>query len=117
MLTENKSFTQFFQSKTIPPALWNFLDGVLSFSLVIKHIPGGANYAADFLSRMQTDWSAIISLEMSDKIPIKELHIDMSAQFPDATLKSVDPEGAFIDSTDRRLIEQFKARGLYNQYV
>ena len=117
VLTDNKSLTQFFQSKTIPPTLWNFLDRVLSFNLVIAHIPGRANYAADFLSRMQTDRSAKMSLKMSDKIPIKELHIDTSAQIPDATLNSLDSEGASLDSTDKRFIEQLKACGLYNQSV
>ena len=49
VLTDNKSLTQFFHSKTIPPTLWNVLDRVLSFNLVIAHIPGRANYAADLL--------------------------------------------------------------------
>ena len=55
VLTDNKSLTSFFQSKAIPPSLWNFLDRLLSFNLVIAHIPAQANYAADFLSRVQTD--------------------------------------------------------------
>ena len=66
---------------------------------------------------MQTDRSAKMSLKMSDKIPIKELHIGTTAQIPDATMSSLDSEGAFLDSTDERFIEQLKACGLYYQYV
>ena len=44
VLTDNKSLTQFFQAKSIPPSLWNFLDRVLSYNLVIAHIPGRAIY-------------------------------------------------------------------------
>ena len=54
-LTDNRSLTQFFQSKSIHPSLWNCLDRVLSFNILLAHIPGRANSAADFLSRMQTD--------------------------------------------------------------
>ena len=53
IVTDNKSLTQFFQSKLIPPSLWNCLDRILPFNIVIAHIPGRANYAADFLSRME----------------------------------------------------------------
>ena len=51
-VTENKSLTQLFQSKVIPPSLWNCLDRILAFNIVIAHIPGRANYPEDFLSRM-----------------------------------------------------------------
>ena len=90
VMTDNKSLTQFFQSKTIPPSLWNFLDRVLSFNLVIAHIPGKANYAADFVSRIQTDRSACISLKLSDKIPLKEIEIDTTAKTPDVSLTSIE---------------------------
>ena len=55
VLKDNRSLTHFFQSKTFPPLLWNFLDRVLSLNIVIAHNPSKANYAADFLSRVQTD--------------------------------------------------------------
>ena len=79
VLSDNKSLTQFFQSKTIPPTLWNFIDRVLSFNLVIAHKPGSANHADKFLSWMQTNRSAKMSLKLTDKISIKEVHIDKTA--------------------------------------
>ena len=52
ILTDNKSLTRFFQAKTIPPSLWNYIDRVTAFNIVVAHIPGKANAAADFLSRL-----------------------------------------------------------------
>ena len=48
ILADDRSLTYFFQSKSIPPSLWNFLDRVLAFNIAIAHIPGKANYTADF---------------------------------------------------------------------
>ena len=76
VLTDNRSLTSFFQAKTIPPSLWNCLDRPLSFNLVTAHIPGRANYAADFLSRMQTDPTQTLELKLNDKIPIKEIEVE-----------------------------------------
>ena len=71
ILTDNRSLTQFFISKVIPPSLWNFWDCVLSFNVIIAHIPGKANYAADFLSRVQTDKTAGFYLKITENIPRK----------------------------------------------
>ena len=73
VLTDNRSLTQFFQSKTIPPSLWNCLDRVLSSNLVIAHIPGKANYAADFFSRVEIDRAATVSLKLNEKIPVRDI--------------------------------------------
>ena len=89
ILTDNRSLTQFFQAKTIPPSVWNFLDRVMAFNIIIAHIPGKANYAADFLSRMQTDPSASLSLKLMDKIPVREIQIDTTAKIPDASLNLI----------------------------
>ena len=48
VFTDKRSLTQFFQSKSIHPSLWNCLDRVLSFNILLAHIPGKANSAADF---------------------------------------------------------------------
>ena len=53
ILTDNKAVTQFFQTKIIPPALWNACDYVIQFNFVIAHIPGAQNTAADYLSRLE----------------------------------------------------------------
>ena len=119
VLTNNRSLTQFFQSKTIPPTPWNFLDSVLSFNLVIAHIPGRANYAAHFLSRMQTDRTASLSLKLSDKIEIKEFQIDTAAKSPDASLNHITSIDKILEEerNDLKFIEQLKEVGLYDAYL
>ena len=113
VLTDNRSHTQFFQAKTIPPSVWNFLDRVLSFNIIIAHIPGTANYAADFLSRMQTDPSASLSLKLTDKIPVREIYIDSTAQFPDASLNLIAEAFAEREQVDEALIANLQKLGLY----
>ena len=53
VLTDNKTVTHFFQTKAIPPALWNACDCVLQFNFKIAHIAGSVNTQADFLSRLE----------------------------------------------------------------
>ena len=53
ILTDNKSVTRFFQTKAIPPSLWNACDFVLQFNFKIAHIAGSINTAANFLSRLE----------------------------------------------------------------
>ena len=55
IMTDSKSVTRFFQTKMIPPPLWNSCDFVLQFNFTIAHIPGRTNIAADFLSHLQMD--------------------------------------------------------------
>ena len=73
ILTDNKSFRQFFQPKVIPSSLWNCLDRILAINKVIAHIPGAADYAADFFSRIQSDKTATRSLKLTDRNPVKEI--------------------------------------------
>ena len=40
VLTDNRSVTRFFQTKTTPPALWNACDYVLQFIFRIMHVAG-----------------------------------------------------------------------------
>ena len=86
ILTDNKSLTQFVQSKVLTPSLWSCLDRILAFKTVIAHIPGRANYAADFLSRMENDKTATLSLKLTDRIPVREIEIDTEAQNLDVEL-------------------------------
>ena len=85
ILTNNKSLTQFFQSKVIPPPLWNYLDILLGFNMVgranyASYIPGRANYAADFLSKMDNNKTATMSLKLTGRIPVREKEIDTRAK-------------------------------------
>ena len=116
VLTDNKSLTQFFQAKTIPPSLWNCLDRLLSYNLVIAHIPGRANYAADFLSRVQSDLSTTLELKLTDRIPVREIEIESIAKTPDASLSSVDNIDKMFDqqisAIDENTINKLKQSGL-----
>ena len=62
-LTPNKSVTRFFQTKAIPPALWNACDYVLQFNCKIAYIAGSVKTAADFLSRLE--------LKVTEKLRLK----------------------------------------------
>ena len=55
IMTDSKSVTRFFQTKMIPPPVWNSCDFVLQFNFAIAHFPGKTNAAADFLSRLEMD--------------------------------------------------------------
>ena len=53
VLTDNKSVTRFFQTKAIPPFLWNACDYVLQFNFEIAHFAVSVNTAAAFFP----DWN------------------------------------------------------------
>ena len=38
VLTDNKSLTCFFQSKSLHPSLWNFMDRVVAYNIVLAHM-------------------------------------------------------------------------------
>ena len=50
VLTDNKSFKRFFQTKAIPPAIWNACDYVLQIIFKKAHIADSVNTTAEFLS-------------------------------------------------------------------
>ena len=116
ILTDNKSLTQFFQSKVIPPSLWNCSDRILAFNIVIAHIPGRANYAADFLSRMENDKSATMSLKLIDRIPVREIEIDTEAQNPDIDLNVLFDTENFSDETKSEEVNFLKKFGYFEDY-
>ena len=103
VLTDNKSLTQFFQSKAIPPSLWNFFDRILSFNLVIAHIPGRANYAADFLSPVPADPSQTIQLKLTDRIPVKKIEIETAAKSPDVSLSCLETFESLFSSNSSQI--------------
>ena len=69
ILTDNRSVTRFFQTKIIPPTLWNALDHVLSFDIILGHIPGKANLAADYLSRIHINPKEKLELRINLRVP------------------------------------------------
>ena len=89
VLTDNKSVTRFFQTKAIPPSLWNACDYVLQFNFKIAHIAGSVNTAADFLSSFE--------LKVTEKIRLK-IREDIQATLIGVTTPSSDvaDEGQFF---------------------
>ena len=90
VLTDKKSLTGFFQSKSLHPALWIFMDRVIAYNFFLAHIPGRANGAADVLSRMQTDPRKSLELQLLDSTPVKQIDIDMKAKTPNASMLLID---------------------------
>ena len=64
--TDNKSVTRFFQTKAIPPSLWNACDYVLQFNFKIAHIAGSVKTAADFFSRLELKVTERIRLKIRE---------------------------------------------------
>ena len=86
ILTDNQAVTRFFQTKIIPPSLWNALDHVLSFEIILGHIPGKANMAADYLSRIHINPKEKLELRIKAKLPMHEVQVDQSSDAPDNSL-------------------------------
>ena len=68
VLTDNKSITRFFQTKAIPPSLWNACDYVLQFNYKRAHIAGSVNTAANFFSRLELKVTEKIHLKIREDI-------------------------------------------------
>ena len=121
VLTDNRSLTQFFQSKSIHPSLWNCLDRVLSFNILLAHIPGKVNSAADFLSRMQTDPNLTLQIKLTDHVPFCEIEIETEAKAPNVSLSNISEVAPFCEelqpAVDEQFITQLKAHGLYDQFM
>ena len=77
IMTDSKSVTRFFQTKMIPPPLWNACDFVLQFNFTIAHIPGKMNTAADFLSRLEMDPNEKVILKIREDIPTKPIEVNI----------------------------------------
>ena len=79
VLTDNKSVTRFFQTKAIPPALWNAGDYVLQFNFKIAHIAGSVNTAADFLSRLELKVTEKIRFKIREDIHTTPIEVTTSS--------------------------------------
>ena len=79
VLTDNKSVTRFFQTKAIPPALWNAFDYVLQFNFKIAHIAGSVNTAADFLSTLELKVTEKILLKSRQDIQTTPIEVTTSS--------------------------------------
>ena len=94
-MTDSKSVTRFFQTKMIPPPLWNACDFVLQFNFTIAHIPGKKNTAADFLSRLEMHPNEKIILKIREDIPTKPIEVNIESK------GTAQEETVFFDPTDQ----------------
>ena len=94
VLTDNKSVTRFFQTKAIPPSLWNACDYVLQFNFKIAHIAGSVNTAADFLSRLELKVTERIRLKIREDVQTTPIEVTTSSS------DVADEEHFFITHTD-----------------
>ena len=104
ILTDNKAVTRFFQTKIIPPALWNACDYVIQFNFVIAHIPGAQNTAADYLSRLEADPKD--KLVMKIREDVQTLPIEINVQSAGVSQE----EQIFYTNDDDETEEQYWAR-------
>ena len=87
VLTDNSAITCFFQSKGTPRPLWNAVDHILNFRFILGHIPGKANAAADYISRLELNPGEHINLQLSDEIEVRKIKVDMSMLIRDQGLQ------------------------------
>ena len=79
VLTDNKSVTRFFQTKAIPPALWNSCEYVLQFNFKLAHIAGSVNTAANFLSRLELEVTEKIRFKIREDIQTTPIEVTTSS--------------------------------------
>ena len=94
VLTDNKSVTRFFQTKAIPPSLWNACDYVLQFNFKIADIAGSIDTAADFLSRLELKFTEKIHLKIQKDVQTTPIEVSTSSS------DVADEEQVFFTQTD-----------------
>ena len=106
VLTDNNSVTRFFQTKAIPPSLWNACDYVLQFNFKIAHIAGSVNTAADFLSRLELKVTEKIHLKTREDVQTTPIEVSTSSS-------DVADEGQFFftqpdsqDETEEQILQR-----------
>ena len=105
ILTDNKAVTSFFQTKIVPPALWNACDYLTQFNVVIAHIPGLQNTAADYLSRLEADPKD--KLVMKIRKDVQTLPIEINVQSAGVSLEE---QIIYPNDDDDETEEQYWAR-------
>ena len=96
VLTDNKSVTRFFLTKSIPPSLWNPCDYVLQFNFKIAHITGLVNITADYLFRLELKATETIRLTIRDDV--QTTHTEVMTSSSDVA----DAEQFFFTQTNDR---------------
>ena len=84
----------FFQTKAIPPALWNACHPMLQFNFEIAHIGGSVNTAADFLSGLELNVTEKLRFKIREDI--QKAPIEVTTSSSDVT----DEEQFFFTQAD-----------------
>ena len=106
ILTDNKSGTRFFQTKIIPPTLWNACDYVIQFNFTKAHIPGKNNTAADYLSRLEISPKEKLFLRIREDIPTTpiELHVQSAGVSEEEQIFYTEDD----DETEEQILQRKK---------
>ena len=106
ILTDNKSVTRFFQTKIIPPTLWNACDYVIQFNFTIAHIPGKNNTAANYLSRLEISPKEKLILRIREDIPTTpiELHVHSAGVSEEEQIFYTEDD----DETEEQILQRKK---------
>ena len=75
VLTYNKSVTRFFQTKAVPPSLWNAWEYVVQFNFKIGHNAGTVHRAADLISRLELKVTEKISLKIREDVQTMPIEV------------------------------------------
>ena len=106
VLTDNKSVTRFFQTKAIPPSLWNACDYVQQFNFKRAHIAVSVNTAAEFLSGLELKVTEKIHLKIREDV--QTTPIDVSTSSSDVADEEqfffTQPEGQ--DETEIQILQR-----------
>ena len=65
------------------------MDTVLSFNILLAHIPGETNSAADFFPRMQTDPKLTLQIKLTDHETVHETEIETEAKELTVSLSNI----------------------------
>ena len=82
VFTDNHSVTRFFQTKIIPPPLWNACDYVLQYNFVIAHVAGAMNTRCrshDFLSRAEVNPTEKLEMNIRNDVTTKAIEVNIQS--------------------------------------
>ena len=68
-----------FQTKIVPPALWNACDYVIQFNFGIAQIPGTQNTAADYVSRLEVDPKGKLVMKIREDVETLPIEINVQS--------------------------------------
>ena len=109
ILADNRSVTRFFQTKIIPSPLWNACDFEIQFNLIIAHIPGKNNTAADYLSRMEMDPTEKLVLKLHEDVETEPIEVHVQSA------EVSEEEQIFFTEEDNETEEQIWERKRQSQ--